>query len=163
MNTKQIWNALSRNENTNNFFDGVFSIDTLKEIKEKPKLIICNTDPSSKPGEHWVLFFFNDNYVEFYDSYGNDISYYGTEFINFIKKFVSLYELTNIQTQPDNTSLCGYYCLYYALLRCKNYSMKEIINNMIKNVKNIKDIVMKNFYICNYSSCKFLQCCKKIN
>ena len=48
MNTKQLWNALTLNTVTNNNFDGIFSIDTLKEIKEKPTLIVCNTDPSDK-------------------------------------------------------------------------------------------------------------------
>ena len=48
MNTKQLWNALTLNPVTNNNFDGIFSIDTLKEIKEKPTLIVCNTDPSDK-------------------------------------------------------------------------------------------------------------------
>ena len=57
-NTKQLWNALTLNPVTNNNFDGIFSIDTLKEIKERPTLIVCNTDPSDKAGEHWVLFFF---------------------------------------------------------------------------------------------------------
>ena len=68
MNTKQLWNALTLNPVTNNNFDGIFSIDTLKEMKEKPTLIVCNTDPSDKAEEHWVLFFFHDNTVDFYDS-----------------------------------------------------------------------------------------------
>ena len=56
MNTKQLWNALCLNADTNKYFDGIYSSDTLKEIVDKPDLIICNTDPSNKPGEHWVLF-----------------------------------------------------------------------------------------------------------
>jgi len=32
-------------------FDGVFSIDTLPD---RPRLLVCNTDPSDKPGRHWV-------------------------------------------------------------------------------------------------------------
>ena len=44
MNTKQLWIALTLNPKTNFYFDGIFSIDTLKDIKEKPSLIICNTD-----------------------------------------------------------------------------------------------------------------------
>ena len=31
MNTKQLWTALILNPVTNNNFDGIFSIDTLKE------------------------------------------------------------------------------------------------------------------------------------
>ena len=46
MNTKQLWNALILNPVTNKYSDGIFSIDTLQDIKEKPTLIICNTDPS---------------------------------------------------------------------------------------------------------------------
>ena len=56
MNTKQLYNALTLNAYTNKYFDGIDSIDTLKNINEKPELIICNTDPSDKPGKHWVLF-----------------------------------------------------------------------------------------------------------
>ena len=68
MNTKQLWNALILNPVTNKYFDGIFSIDTLQDIKEKPTLIICNTDPSYKPGEHWILFFFYNKSVDFFDS-----------------------------------------------------------------------------------------------
>ena len=75
MNTKQLWNALTLNTVTNNNFDGIFSIESLKEIKEKTTLIVCNTDPSDKAGEHWVLFFFHDNTVDFYDSLAHEITY----------------------------------------------------------------------------------------
>ena len=84
MNNKQLWNALTLNPVTNNYFDGIFSIDTLKDIREKPTLIVCNTDPSDKAGEHWILFFFYDDTVDFYDSLGHEITYYGSEFIDFI-------------------------------------------------------------------------------
>ena len=79
---------------SNNNFDGIFSIDTLKEIKEKPTLIVCNTDPSDKAGEHWVLFFFDDNTVDFYDSLAHDITYYGSEFIYFVKRFANNFKYT---------------------------------------------------------------------
>ena len=58
MNTKQLWTALTLNEVTNPYFDGVYSIDTLLDIEIKPELIICNTEPSDQAGEHWVLFLF---------------------------------------------------------------------------------------------------------
>ena len=106
MNTKQIWQALTCNTKTEPYFDGVFSIDMLQKIKNKPKLIICNTDPSTKPGKHWILFFFHNDTVDFFDSLGNDMNYYGDEFIDFAKRFSSKYQISLIQTQlqyVDNT------------------------------------------------------------
>ena len=102
MNTKQLWNALILNPVTNKYFDGIFSIDTLQDIKEKPTLIICNTDPSYKPGEHWILFFFYDKSVDFFDSLGRDITYYGSEFIDFVKNLVMIINtLLNEHSQSE--------------------------------------------------------------
>ena len=99
MNTKQLWSALTLNPVTNNYFDGIFSIDTLKDIKEKPTLIVCNTDPSDKVGEHWILFFFYDNTIDFYDSLGHDITYYGSEFIYFVKGLLII--LSILSDEPN--------------------------------------------------------------
>ena len=94
MNTKQLWRSLTYNIFTNPYFDGLYSIDTLKNIKQKPKLIICNTEPSNKPGKHWVLFFVDSkNSIDFYDSLGRDVSYYGPEFVNFIKKVCFVFNI----------------------------------------------------------------------
>ena len=107
MNTKQIWQALTCNTKTEPYFDGVFPINELKNIKDKPELIICNTDPSNKPGQHWVLFFFNNDTVDFFDSLGKNMEYYGEEFVNFAKRFSSKFQISLMRTQPKNTSLCG--------------------------------------------------------
>ena len=87
MNTKQLWNALINNKVTEPFFDGIFPKDMLEIIENKPKLIICNTDPSYRKGRHWVLFYFGKTCVEFYDPLGNNILYYGKEFSDLINKF----------------------------------------------------------------------------
>ena len=132
----------------------------LKEIKEKPELIICNTDPSDKPGKHWVLFFFNNTSVDFFDSLGRDITYYGNIFIDFVNKFVKDVKQCLIRTQPVNSSLCGQYCLYYAFAKCLGLSMDEIINNM-PNSENVVDFVDRTYYICPSSKCCFLQKCRR--
>ena len=144
MNTKQIWQALTCNTKTEPYFDGVFSIDMLHKIKNKPKLIICNTDPSTKPGKHWVLFFFHNDTVDFFDSLGNDMNYYGNEFINFAKRFSSKYQISLIQTQPKNTSICGQYCLYFAHKICNGEKMENIIKCM-KSPEHVLHFVNRNF------------------
>ena len=158
MNTKQLWNALCLNPVTNNYFDGIYSSDTLKDIVEKPELIICNTDPSDKPGEHWVLFFFRDKSVDFFDSLGRDINYYGSVFIDFIANFTRSYKQCIKRTQPVESDLCGQYCLYYASKVCSKLSMEEIIYN-IPDYEYVVNFVNRNFYICPKSHCSLLQCC----
>ena len=121
MNTKDLWQTLT--------CTCVFPSDALTEIRDKPELIICNTDPSNKPGKHWLLFFFfYDDKVDFYDSLGNDLSHYGKELNQLLNRFANFYQSTHIRTQPENTALCGYYCLYFAYKRCKGHSMEKIIN-----------------------------------
>ena len=40
-------------------FDGVFSVDTLPRT---PRLLVCNTDPSDRPGRHWVVIYVKDGH-----------------------------------------------------------------------------------------------------
>ena len=100
MNTKQLWNALIKNKVTEPFFAGIFPRDMLTIIENKPQLIICNTDPSFKKGEHWLLFYFDKNVVKFYDPLGKTIMFYGNEFSELINKFGNEYKFSKIRTQP---------------------------------------------------------------
>ena len=54
MNTEEIDRKLRRYLRD---FDGVFSADTLPE---KPRLLVCNTDASDKPGQHWICMHFEN-------------------------------------------------------------------------------------------------------
>ena len=143
---------------TNKYFDGIYSSDTLKEIKERPDLIICNTDPSNKPGEHWVLFFFNQNSVDFFDSLGRDIKYYGSVFLDFIANFDTNYKQCLKRTQPVKSYLCGQYCLYYAYAKCNGFSMEEIIQNR-PDYEYVVNFVNRNYYICPKYEWSLIQCC----
>ena len=64
MNTQEIDRILRRYVRD---FDGVFSADTLPE---KPRLLVCNTDASDKPGRHWICMHFEDGRGEYFDSFG---------------------------------------------------------------------------------------------
>jgi hypothetical protein len=50
-------------------FQGVYSIDTLPET---PRLLVCNTDPSHKPGQHCVALYVDFRpRGEYFDSFGH--------------------------------------------------------------------------------------------
>ena len=74
---------------------------------------------------------------DFFDSLGNDMDYYGNEFINFAKRFSSKYQISLLQTQPKNTSICGQYCLYFAHKICNG----EKIENIIKSMKSPEHVL----------------------
>jgi hypothetical protein len=58
MNTFQIKHALEQDPVTRKIFCGVFPSDKLPQTIEKyPCGFVANTDPSSKPGTHWVAFY----------------------------------------------------------------------------------------------------------
>jgi hypothetical protein len=49
-------------------FQGVYSSDTLPK---NPGLLICNIDPSAKPGKHWIAIYMGDDgRGEYFDSFG---------------------------------------------------------------------------------------------
>jgi hypothetical protein len=54
MNTREIERFINRDRVCRTSFQGVFSRDTLPS---KPRLLICNTDPSDKPGQHWIAIY----------------------------------------------------------------------------------------------------------
>ena len=131
LNTLQLVHALTHNEITRPYFDGVYASDTLNDIQQRPRLIICNTDPMDKPGKHWLLFnFTEDSGVEMFDSLGRDIHAYSKNILKCLSKFATLSKILIDRVQPINTSLCGHYCLYYAYCRCNGQSMTSIAAEM---------------------------------
>lgn len=161
MNTKQLYNALIREKTTRNYFDGIFSKDTLSDIMFHPRLIICNTDNSYEEGSHWVLFYFHKNKVDFYDPLGKDIMFYGVEFYDFIKKFSKSFNQCKIRTQPVYSSLCGVYCLYFAFWRCQGISFENVVKSMNKWRKVLK-LVKIVFKLCNNFKSKLIHSCKQM-
>lgn len=139
MNTLEIWNALSTNVHTKKYFKGVFPLDRIpKFIKNKPALLVVNTDKSNKPGSHWVAIYLPlKGNAEYFDSYG--IKPMHDEFIQFFKrqKFVKVL-YNNIQLQNYFSTVCGEYCCVFLLQRTKNKTLENFIKTYF-NKKNFED------------------------
>jgi len=45
--------------------DGVFSV---VNMSEDPRLLVCNTDPSDKPGRHWIAVYIEDGRGDFFST-----------------------------------------------------------------------------------------------
>jgi len=67
MDTREIERFLEADSACRRVFQGVFSADTLPE---QPRLLVCNTDESTKPGQHWIAIYVGvDGCGEYFDSF----------------------------------------------------------------------------------------------
>ena len=119
MNTAQLDSVLRRilPRSKVNFL-GVFARDHVPTtIHNYPACFVANTDPSSKPGEHWVAFYLTTpQKIDFFDSYGFHPRAYGFTLP------VTSYNHTQYQSLKSN--VCGQYCILYlysrTLCRCSS-------------------------------------------
>jgi hypothetical protein len=150
MNNKKITELLSTHPKTSKMFKGVYAADTLptppKKIKT-PHAYVANTDPSFKPGSHWVCFFFDTHgAAEYMDSYGiapNKVfeCFLGNPY-KYNKEFLQF---------PFSTA-CGQYVIFYLLHRCQGESMESILSKFslddkISNDKMVNRSVEHNFHV----------------
>jgi hypothetical protein len=136
MNTNEINIKLSSIKN----FIGTFPRNLLPKSKiKKPAFLVINTDPSNKPGEHWVAVYLSKNNIaEYFDSYG--IKSIHDDVYNFfqnndIKKVI----YNPYQLQSIITTTCGNYCVLYIKLRDSGLTFCKFIK-LFTNNELINDI-----------------------
>ena len=132
MNGSEIERALRSDRITGEKFVGVFASDSLPKDKEYPGAYIVNTDPSSKPGQHWIAFFLPEpGRIEVFDSFGKDPVTYSTDFAKWIGK--DHVQNSRKTLQSNSTTVCGNFCLFFILLRCYDVTFKDIASILTSN------------------------------
>ncbi len=116
----------------------------LNLTKAFPCFIIVNTDPSDRPGEHWVAIFIeNSNTASYFCSLGSSP-------IQPISNFLNSFNTVNLcidQWQSNDNDLCGEFALFFADLKCQNFDDKQIANLFdIKNTESNDSIVCQYVY-----------------
>jgi hypothetical protein len=98
---------------TKKFYIGSFAYDEKPKIDTYPSCFILNTEPRTKSGQHWLAFYFDENKNSyFFDSYGNDPSFYKVEDYlktNSIKIFYNKKKIQGL------LPYCGFYCIFFLL------------------------------------------------
>ncbi len=85
MNSLQILNILKSDPFTKTVFTNVLPSDRLPhEMQKKPRGFVLNTDPSNRPGTHWVAMYLTaEGKGEFWDSYGEAPGFTVRTLLNF--------------------------------------------------------------------------------
>lgn len=128
---------------TAEFYRGICSINTIPVLKNvKPCFMIVNTDLAEGEGTHWiVLFFLRTNYVEIFDSLGQQPQAYGEHFIRYMKKQPTIefvYGKQRLQSLDSN--VCGAHCLLFSYKKCKKkLSLASIVKRYYLPDTNFND------------------------
>ena len=130
MNTDEMERKLSHR------IDGVFSADTLPD---KPHLLVCNTDPSDKPGRHWVCIHVEDGCGEYFDSFGRR----PTElFERYLNRHCTSWIYNDRQIQSVISKFCGHYCI--CMLRSRGVDMRKIVSSFTSDT-GLNDALVHGF------------------
>jgi hypothetical protein len=126
MNSRQIYTIL--HSRIPNKFQGVFPSDKLpSKITVFPACFVINTDPSGKPGSHWVAIYIDTNKRgEYFDSYGRPPEILAL--IRFLNANSKCWEHNEKRVQGVFSSVCGHYSIYFILQRSSGTPMHSILD-----------------------------------
>jgi hypothetical protein len=124
MNTFQIEAILYGDPVTKNYFKGCYARDELPIVHQYPFCFILNTDPSDKPGEHWLAIYYNEQkQAEFFDPAGfHPVAYRLNRYLDTTS---TSWKYNKKRIQGLFSHFCGHYCLLYLYARCRSYSLEE--------------------------------------
>ena len=124
-------------------FMGVFSCDTLpRHVPKRPAIIVCNTDPSDRSGEHWICIYISGNrHGEFFDSFGRKP---GSPFCEFLNRHCVHWTYNDKQLQNIFSSVCGAYCVFFAIYKSYGHDMQRIVCAFTNNTM-INDCLVDRF------------------
>lgn len=141
LNTINIDAIMTQYEESNNNFNylGTFPIDFKKmypevfetTIKTKHKYAaIFNTDPSNKPGQHWIALVIDGvaKSICFFDSNGTNPPKEITAFINKINKKLRYHVFINTKVHQTGDGSCGLYAINFIVSRLKGISCEQYFN-----------------------------------
>ena len=143
LNTLDIYKHLKADFFSRQSFLGVLPRDKLPKHVRYPSSIVINTHTSKQKGEHWLAVFYEkDGSSVFFDSFGHDPQFYGLE--NFLEKTCTSWTFNKQQLQSLFSPMCGYYCIFFILLKSRNWSFSNIIDLFSKIDFNINDFLIQH-------------------
>ena len=122
----EIFRSLKNDPYSKSIFKAVLPIDKIPLKIVYPSAYVINTDSSAGSGEHWLAVHYDSQGMcSFFDSYGMPPGFYGLE--KYLKKTSTDWIFNNMQLQSLSSVTCGYYCIYFIQMMCRDFTMNEIV------------------------------------
>jgi hypothetical protein len=123
-------------------YRGIFACDELPIIRIRPFVIVVNTDPSSKPGRHWICMYVDvDDYGEYFDSFGLPPK---LVFERYMNNTCMSWNFNRKQMQSLVSRFCGHYCIWYCMNKFRSVSLNELVH-VISNDTGLNDFLIHRF------------------
>ena len=124
-------------------FDGVFACNRLLT---KPRLMVCNTDISDKPDEHWIAICVDDNgrYGEYFDPLGRAPL---SVFERYMNEHCHDWIYNRKQLQSVASRFCRHYCICFCIARSRDVNMCRFTDYFTCDT-GLNDVVVHDL-ICN--------------
>ena len=141
MNTQQIESLLKRDPQSKKIFKKVCAFDQVEQ-PTFPSAYVVNSDPSNKPGEHWVAIYFDKKgRGEYFDSYGLPPSFLNLE--EYMNRYSRDWIWNKKTLQALFSTVCGHYCVYFVLFRCRGKTLFDIVKPFSPNLTENDRIVTR--------------------
>ena len=131
-------------------FLGCFAQDELDtiHIKSLPVYLVVNFDHSSSVGTHWIALRISKNVLEIFDPLGFNTKRWPNIphfLLNFLNKYSTHRKIRlSKEIQPFNSTLCGFYCIFFVLYR--SYNTFGSCANLFSNHLYKNDHILYNVF-----------------
>ena len=125
-----------------NHFRGCFAVNNLPSMPSTfPSSLIVNTDPLSKPGDHWVGLVLTKRKCYYFDSFGLGVM--DMDIIKFLKQAYKKVTINNECIQHITSDKCGLYCIAFVNKVTSKMSYKNFISkfDLVQLINNDKIVV----------------------
>lgn len=118
-----------------NSFVGVFPCDRLPRLKPGQAMIV-NTEPHTKPGEHWVAFYMTKSgALEYFDSFGLP------PLVPQLRKYINTqahtrFSHSTIQLQHETSETCGNHCIAFVKHRLLNQPFINLLAHFSSSLED---------------------------
>ena len=137
MNRDLIWRKI---------FYGVYPANKIPKLRSLPALIVSNTDTSSRPGEHWIVIYVDENYSgEYFDLMGR---FQTKRLKTFSEVNCTVLIWNDKQLQSVISKYCGHYCIFYCLYRCRGVDGHKV-DKMYTTDTSLNDSIVHNL-VCKF-------------
>ena len=123
-------------------YRGIYACDQLPHVSVRPSVIVVNTDPSNRPGRHWIcMFFHEDGHGEFFDSFGLPPK---LVFERYMNKYCISWTFNKKQMQSLVSRFCGNYCIWYCMMKFSKFTLNELVRVMSRDT-GLNDFLVHRF------------------